>query len=549
MKYILNDNIALRSWRLVPFAYYIKGIRRAQKLSAEDFLLLLSCDGKTEQDPEQKDIKRLDGMGLIRPAKEGESLNDWQKARFCDNRYMPGVNWSITGKCNYNCKHCFMAKDNEKLMKEFSWEEMLAALDEFDKCGIQTIELTGGEPMLHPHFMDLVREIHRRGMDIDVILTNGAFITREILREIKSLGFNPLFKISFDGISHHDWMRGVEGAEQKTLEAVDLCVAEGVRVGVQICIHKHNLDTLFDTVKMIAERGVKWIRVIRTSEAPRWEENAPDACLDIDEYYEVGLDLLTKFAKTGLEADLIVWQFADFYSDSQAYRLAPVDHSSDPERDLRRPTCVGARGSMAISSEGQVSPCNQMSGYFAKHGIDLGNIKNGVQPLLQDGDYLKSIVLPVSKVLENPICSVCKYSKYCLGGCRAIAGLLGEYMGPDLSKCVFFKKGYYQRARRAFDEAGKECGRKFICVTPIEEFEKEMKEMNEKNEISEKDLEQAAGGFRNGDGTTGHESTYLCDKYEQKSGAYIPVRCCGSCVHGREKFGGKVTYTCELGVE
>ena len=68
-------------------------------------------------------------------------------------------------------------------------------------------------------------------------------------------------------------------------------------------------------------------------------------------------------------------------------------------------------------------------------------------------------------------------------------------------------------------------------------------------EINEKDLEKATGGFRNGDGTTGHESTYLCDKYEQKSGAYIPVRCCGSCVHGREKFGGKVTYTCELGVE
>ena len=217
MKYILNDRIALRSWRVVPFAYYIKGVRRAQKLSAEDFLLLMTCDGKTEHETLSDDLHRLLHMGLIRPAKDGESLSDWQKVRFCDNRYMPGVNWSITGKCNYNCKHCFMAKDNEKLMKEFTWEEMLAALDEFEKCGIQTVELTGGEPMLHPHFMDLVREISRRGMDIDVILTNGAFITRDMLKEIKALGFNPLLKISFDGLTHHDWMRGSRARRKKPL--------------------------------------------------------------------------------------------------------------------------------------------------------------------------------------------------------------------------------------------------------------------------------------------------------------------------------------------
>ncbi len=163
------------------------------ELTPEDFLILMTCDGKTEQDPDSERLKHLEMHGLIRPAKDGETLTDWQKVRFCDNRYMPGVNWSITGKCNYNCRHCFMAKDNAANLTEFSWEEMIAALDEFDKCGIQTIELTGGEPTLHPRFMDLVREIARRGMDIDVILTNGALLTREMLREIKSLGFTGDF--------------------------------------------------------------------------------------------------------------------------------------------------------------------------------------------------------------------------------------------------------------------------------------------------------------------------------------------------------------------
>lgn len=469
MKYILNDRVALRSWQLVPFAYYFKGLRRAQKLSPEDFLILMTCDGKTEQNPDSERLKHLETHGLIRPAKDGETLTDWQKVRFCDNRYMPGVNWSITGKCNYNCRHCFMAKDNAANLTEFSWEEMLAALDEFDKCGIQTIELTGGEPTLHPRFMDLVREIARRGMDIDVILTNGALLTREMLREIKSLGFNPLFKISFDGLTHHEWMRGVQGAEKKTLEAIDLCISEGIRTGVQICIHKYNLDTLFDTVKLMAEKGAEWIRVIRTSESPRWEENAGDACLGIDEYYDISIDLMTKYAKTGLKSELVLWQFGNYEPYCDGYYLTAVDYTDNEEKDMRRPSCIGARGSLAISFNGSVAPCNQLSGVFAKKGYDLGNIKNGVQPLLQDDNpYMKSITCSTSVIGKNRTCSACKYFRYCLGGCRAIAlGFTGDFTGPDPSKCVFYNKGYYQKAKKAFDEAGKECGKEFKCLSPI----------------------------------------------------------------------------------
>lgn len=46
MHYILNPNIALRSWQLVPYAYYIKGERNAIGLKKEEFEFLSSCDGK-----------------------------------------------------------------------------------------------------------------------------------------------------------------------------------------------------------------------------------------------------------------------------------------------------------------------------------------------------------------------------------------------------------------------------------------------------------------------------------------------------------------------
>lgn len=114
MRYILSNHIALRSWQLVPYAYYIKGERNAKGLKADEFVFLSSCDGKSElPSPGESPLARrfLDD-GLIRRAEGGETLSDWSRPRLCLNRYFPAMNWMITGKCNYNCIHCFNAADN-----------------------------------------------------------------------------------------------------------------------------------------------------------------------------------------------------------------------------------------------------------------------------------------------------------------------------------------------------------------------------------------------------------------------------------------------------
>ena len=95
MRYILNPHIALRSWQLVPYAYYIKGERNAKGLQAEEFAFLSSCDGKTElPSPEESPLARrfLDD-GFIRRAESGEALSDWSRPRLCLNRYFPAMNW------------------------------------------------------------------------------------------------------------------------------------------------------------------------------------------------------------------------------------------------------------------------------------------------------------------------------------------------------------------------------------------------------------------------------------------------------------------------
>lgn len=308
MRYILDSRIALRSWQQVPYAYYWKGSPYAKGLKKEEFELLRSCDGKREQEADDL-LETMAARGFIHPCRGEENLTDWQKYRHCENRYFPKVNWMITGKCNYNCLHCFNAADNAPSMSEWFLKEAEKFLDEARECGVNAFTITGGEPMLHKNFMDILTGIYERGMYVEEINTNGYFLRQGVLDQMKERGIRPLMKISFDGIGHHDWLRGRKGAEEDAIRAIRLCRANDFPVMIQTNVHRYNLDTLLETAKLMDSLGVWKMRIIRTSEAPRWKENAGDAALGLTEYYDRMLEFASAYMKSGCRMDVIIWQF------------------------------------------------------------------------------------------------------------------------------------------------------------------------------------------------------------------------------------------------
>ena len=80
MRYVLNKNVALRSWKLVPYAYYVRGHQYAQKLSREQFELLSRCDGEHELENTGL-LVALERAGFVHEAQEGETWSEWSKPR------------------------------------------------------------------------------------------------------------------------------------------------------------------------------------------------------------------------------------------------------------------------------------------------------------------------------------------------------------------------------------------------------------------------------------------------------------------------------------
>ena len=446
MRYILNPNIALRSWQLVPYAYYIKGERNAAGLKKEEFEFLSMCDGQTELPDENESALalKLIEKGFIHKAESGENLSDWSRARAFENRYFPAMNLMITGKCNYNCIHCFNAADNAPLMSEWTMDEMNTLLDQARDCGINAFTITGGEPMLHKNFFEIIEGIHSRGMFVEELNTNGHFINMAALERLKSIGCVPLVKISFDGIGYHDWMRNHKGAEQTALDAISHCIENGFPVKVQTNMNRRNCDAMLETAKKLDVMGVNEMRIIRTTEAPRWVQNAGDACLTFEEYFDKTISLWQQYASEAHDMALTVWQFGTLYPKTKFYTLAAVNSCKGKYR-ASAPVCKGNRGMVAVAANGNLYPCHQMSGYYEQHGFFLGNVKKTpLKDFLSGGKYLEEVCTTLGTLKENNRkCGSCGYFELCNGGCRAIAlALTGDRLGIDPSKCFFWENDY-----------------------------------------------------------------------------------------------------------
>ncbi len=451
MNYILNEHIALRSWWLVPYAYYIKNSQIAKGLKKEEFEFLLKCDGNTNIE-ENELVSSFLAKCFISACNEEKSLTQWQKHKSYDNRYFPKMNWMITGKCNYNCLHCFNAADNSPLMAEWSLEDAMKLILEAKECGVNAFTITGGEPMLHKNFFDIIAAIYENGMFVEELNTNGHFINREALLKLKELGSYPLIKISFDGVGHHDWLRNKKGAEKIALDAIKLCKEMGFRVKAQTNVHRLNVESMLPTAKLLNSLGVEEMRIIRTTEAPRWTQNAGDSCLTLVEYFDTMLEFCKEYSKLDANMIIDIWQFLTLFPRSKSYFLR-AKSCTEAYRDSI-PVCQGNRGMIAVAAGGEVYPCHQMSGYYIGHGWKLGNvIHSGLKPLLQSGQYLNEVCTTVGTLKKNNSkCDECKYFKYCIGGCRAIGlALTGDKFGRDISKCLFFENDYYHKVEKAIE--------------------------------------------------------------------------------------------------
>jgi cyclic pyranopterin phosphate synthase len=112
------------------------------------------------------------------------------------NRPLGVLRLSLTARCNLACPYCL--PDGQEPPGLLSTTERLALIAALQPLGLQTLRLTGGEPLLHPHLEELIRGGRALGVEEMALTSNGTLLSAERARLLRNAGLSRL-TLSLDG--------------------------------------------------------------------------------------------------------------------------------------------------------------------------------------------------------------------------------------------------------------------------------------------------------------------------------------------------------------
>ena len=157
-----------------------------------------------------------------------------------DNFHLAGplVAWfELTRACNLPCKHCYISAGRPR-KDELSTPDVLRVLDELAAQGVFVVVFLGGEPMMHPDFIPIVRHAHDLGLIVS-IGSNGTYVTQEIIDQLPKE--ECFVSVSLDGIGYQREMR-VHSTYDEIREKLLLLKKNDVPTGIMCVITEHNID-------------------------------------------------------------------------------------------------------------------------------------------------------------------------------------------------------------------------------------------------------------------------------------------------------------------
>ena len=131
------------------------------------------------------------------------------------------------------------------------------------KGGIEILQLSGGEPTLHPQFFELLRWLHANpGVDYVLLNTNGVRLAQDdaFARELGATFRYGKFQLylQFDG-PQADGQQALRGADLRTVRerCLERCRELNVPVTLAMTVTPENLAFLWDAI----EFGLRWPNV------------------------------------------------------------------------------------------------------------------------------------------------------------------------------------------------------------------------------------------------------------------------------------------------
>jgi radical SAM protein with 4Fe4S-binding SPASM domain len=255
------------------------------------------------------------------------------------------------------------------------------AVSQFETMGGLKLMISGGEPLLHSRFWELMDILPSYELRV-VVLSNGTLIDKTAAQKLSL--YADEVQVSVDGTVSHDLLRG-KGSYNRSMEGISNLVRSGIPVSIASMIHKFNTGEFEEMEKLFSDLDVI-----------SWSVDVPAVTGALAENQEFVLDI----------------NEAVKYLD---YGFGSGAHESTGDHTCGSHMC-------SVSPDGSVSKC----GFFEdKPEGDINDLRSAWEEICRK--YLFT--------LDELDCRDCSNIQNCRGGCRFRAERYRGIYAPDPVMC------------------------------------------------------------------------------------------------------------------
>jgi len=164
------------------------------------------------------------------------------------------VKLDVGKKCNAGCFFCYYKSELNSPMKTLG--VLKKEIDLMKSMRFEEIELSGGEPTIHPDFIEIIKYIDSIGLKASFV-TNAFELNLNVLKELKPYLNDILISIQGYQENHNKILRLPE-AYNNILEVIDACNNLDIPVRINTTVHKNNIDNLLYIYEDIKSKVRTW---------------------------------------------------------------------------------------------------------------------------------------------------------------------------------------------------------------------------------------------------------------------------------------------------
>ncbi len=331
----------------------------------------------------------------------------------------PVVIWNLIRRCNLTCKHCYSVSADRDFPNELDLPQIHRVMDDLQAYGVPVLILSGGEPLMHPHILEVSRRAKAMGFYVG-LSSNGTRIGPDNIADIAAVGYDYV-GISIDGMGEtHDRFRRMDGAFDLAQRGVRLCREAGIKVGLRFTLTEDNARDLPALLSLMRDEQVDKFYLSHLNYAGRGNRNRrADAAHAVTRQ---AMDLLFEACWADVTAG-VARDYVTGNNDADGVYLLHWAARRHPERvaNLRAHLArwggnQSGRWIANIDNEGRVHPDT----FWWHH--TLGNVKE--RPFSAIWEDRSDPVLDGLKRAPRPLqgrCGACRYLDVCGGNTRVRA--------------------------------------------------------------------------------------------------------------------------------